>query len=104
MERLLMLLKGQQDKREMQRMLNTKPMTPDTPHPSLSAPEQTLFFACHSTTELQALQVVLTYSGIMLNTSLKEKPFRGFMVNTKGKVNKVGIRKEQISGIHKLFK
>lgn len=43
MERLLMLLKGQQDKREMQRMLNTKPMTPDTPHPSLSAPEQTLF-------------------------------------------------------------
>ena len=37
MERLLILLKGQQDKREMQRMLNTKPMAPDTPHPSLSA-------------------------------------------------------------------
>lgn len=66
----------------MQRMLNTKPMAPDTPHPSLSAPSQPLF-ACHSNTELQALQAALTYSGIMLNASLKEQPFRGFLVKTK---------------------
>lgn len=37
MEHLLMFLKGQQDEKETPRMLNTKPMVPDTPHPSLSA-------------------------------------------------------------------
>lgn len=54
-----MLLKGQWEEREMQRMLNTEPMGPDTPHPSLSAPSN-LFFVCHSTTELQTLRAALT--------------------------------------------
>lgn len=79
MERLLMLLKGQQHQREMQRMLNTKPMAPDTPHPSMSA-LGSLLFARYSTTELQALRVTLTFSGIILTTS---QPFRGFLMNTR---------------------
>lgn len=37
MKHLLMFLKGHRDEKETQLMLNTKPMVPDTPHPSLSA-------------------------------------------------------------------
>lgn len=37
MKHMLMFLKGHLDEKETQLMLNTKPMVPDTPHPSLSA-------------------------------------------------------------------
>lgn len=37
--------KGSGTRKEMQRMLNTKPMAPDTPHPSLSAPSNLLLLA-----------------------------------------------------------
>lgn len=39
--------------KEMRRMLNTKPMTPDTPHPSLSAPSN-LFLLATLAAELPA--------------------------------------------------
>lgn len=39
--------------KEMQRMLNTKPMAPDTPHPSLSAPSN-LFLLTTLAAELPA--------------------------------------------------
>lgn len=58
MERLLMLLKGQWEEREMQRMLNSKPMGPGTPHPSLSAPTN-LFLPAIRVPELQTTQATI---------------------------------------------
>lgn len=63
--------------KEMQRMLNTKPMAPDTPHPSLSGPSN-LFLLTTPAAELPGLCGTFpTYGGIMLKGSPTGWTFRG---------------------------
>lgn len=63
--------------KEMRRMLNTKPKAPDTPHPSLSAPQQPLF-ARHSRRRIAGLSgAFLTHAGIILKGPPTEQTFRG---------------------------
>lgn len=73
----------------MQRMLNTKPMGPDTPPSITVCPEQPLFF-------LPAIPplnlrgppgrayIKQNYASLH---SLNERPFRGFLVSTKERGN-----------------
>lgn len=68
MKHLLMFLKGHQDEKETQLMLNTKPMVPDTPHPSLSALSKLLMSAIPA---LNCGTSRLPYGGWMVTAALK---------------------------------